>query len=110
MGVRSNGTWEPLHNFVWYSNFNPKTLTGGIELFRSFNLKTLDGTGGVFNVQQNVPTEDLPLELRTAMIQSGGLNVTTAPKVDKDDVITSAASQRPSLEMTQYPAVRINSI
>lgn len=89
VGVHANGTFDVLHNFTWTSDFKPLSGTGGV-IFRSFNLENLAGSGGIFNIRQDVSNNDLPADLRQVLIQLGAGNISSAPKVDKDAPMTAA--------------------
>jgi hypothetical protein len=79
--------YTPLASFSWYTNFT-KT-SGGV--WRRYNLDpgTGQGDGGIFNAQL-VRIQDLPVAVRSLLIQTGAQGVTTAPKVDKDAPMTAA--------------------
>jgi len=98
VGVRGDGTSEPLHNFTWSTDFRPcpPSPSGGClpptgdVIFRALNLEHLLGSGDIFNVQLDVRTEDLPLGLRMSLIQLGARDVSAAPKIDRDAPLTAS--------------------
>jgi hypothetical protein len=87
-GVRADGTWDALTSFSWSSNFTGSV--GGIIEWKSLVPSTTAGTGGVFNIQQNIPIPSLPVSIRQLFIQSGARNVTDATKTDTDAPMTTA--------------------
>lgn len=77
----------PLASFFWSSNNHIAGLAIGTRLADSGSSGS--GSGGIFNVMPLNP-EDLPVSVRTLLIQSGFQGVSTTPKIDKDAPMTTA--------------------
>ncbi len=89
IGTSANGS-TVLATFTWSSNLN--SLWGGItDYSRVYNLEppVTVGTGSIFNTRV-IDIDDLPVEVRTALIEAGAQGVSTAPKIDKDAPTTAA--------------------
>jgi len=92
IGTLAKGS-APLAAFVWSTNYSANFGgSGGILDFqRTYNVDAplTPGSGGLFNALV-VDISDLPIGVRTALIQAGVQGVSTAPKIDKDAPMTAS--------------------
>ena len=88
VGVYADGTFDLLNTFAWSSTFNGSV--GGVVVRSNEVPSSTPGSGGVFNVRQDVRVADLPISLRQSLVQAGARNVPVTPKIDKDAPVTAA--------------------
>lgn len=79
--------YDTLKSFLWYTTYNG-SIGGGVGARSNIAPPTTPGTGGIFNVQL-VDTQDLPVDVRSQLIQEGAQGITTDPKIDKDAPMTA---------------------
>ena len=78
-----------LATFFWSSNNRIDGIGGLADAGSSGS-----GTGGILNIAMVNP-KDLPVSVRTLLMQAGVQGITTAPKVDKDPPTTTAVLTGP---------------
>ena len=88
VGVYADGTFDLLNTFAWSSTFNGSV--GGVAVRSNEVPSSTPGSGGVFNVRQDVRVADLPISLRQSLVQAGARNVPVTPKIDTDAPVTAA--------------------